>query len=62
MSLYFKFYGLETTKTPSGAGRTIVFFVKVLRGFFYAEKQIGHFATFPQPHLKPSTALCAVSQ
>lgn len=62
MSLYFKFCGLGTTKTPSDAGRAIVFFVKVLRGFIYAEKQLGHFATFLQSSFNPSTALCAVSQ
>jgi hypothetical protein len=61
MSLYSRFCGLETTKTPSGTGEAVLFF-KVLRRFFDAEKPIERFATFPQPHLKPSTALCAVSQ
>ncbi len=62
MNLYFKFYGLETTKTPSGAGRTMFFFVKVLRRFFDAEKPLERFKTNPQPHFKSSTALCAASQ
>ncbi len=61
MNLYFKFCGLRTTKTLSGAGRAVLFF-KALRRFINAGKPIERFATNPQPNLKPSTALCAVSQ
>ena len=39
MSLYFELCGLRTTKTLSGAGRAIVFFVKVLRGFMDARRR-----------------------
>ena len=35
---------------------------RYLSALTFVSRQIGHFATFQQPHLKPSTALCAVSQ
>lgn len=38
MNLYFKFCGLETTKTLSGAGRAVLFF-KALRRFINAGKR-----------------------
>ena len=39
MSLYFKFYGLETTKTPSGVFGAAVSLVKVLRRFTDARRR-----------------------
>ena len=35
---------------------------RYLSALTFVSRQIGRFATFQQPHLKPSTALCAVSQ